>query len=185
MSEQDALSTFDFNKVGGGGLFVKWEAGKPLTLRVLTTDPVVQQQEFEGDEGTQLSTKFCFVVYNFTDGRAQILSATPGIARKIGALHVDPDFGSNIRKIDLKITPSGEKLTRKYDIQVLPTAKELTNDMIAEAQKIDLDAKIEDGSRMSLWTPPVAKVVEEEAPPALDDVADVPDSPISLDDIPF
>ena len=95
MSENDALSKFDFSSFGGSGLFVKFEAGKPLTLRVLTVDPVVQQQEFEDSKGEiTLTTKFCFIVYNFTDEKAQILSASPGVAKKIGEKRPDVDFTS-------------------------------------------------------------------------------------------
>lgn len=196
MSEQDALSKFDFSSFGGSGLFVKFEAGKPLTLRVLTTDPVVQQQEYEDDKTGEvtLSTKFCFVVYNFTDEKAQILSATPAIARKIGELHVDPEFGSNIKQIDVRISPTGEKLTRRYDIQVLPKARELTSAQIKEAQSIDLDEKVKDGTRMGMYKPvetrgyETAKATAETLRPAEkeDEVTtEFGDEPINLDDIPF
>lgn len=195
MPEQDALSTFDFSTVGGSGLFVKFEAGKPLTLRVLTTDPVVANVAYEDkDTGeTTVTTKFSFIVYNFTAGKAQILSASPSIARKIGELHVDPDFGANIKKIDIKISPTGEKLKRKYDIQVLLQAKELTSDMVKEAQAINLDDKVE-GDRMSLYEPPKTPLTDqaEEGPTAPtpgtpEDVVieDIGDEPINLDDIPF
>lgn len=179
MAEDDALSKFDFSSFGGSDLFLKFEAGKPITLRVLTTDPVVQQQEFTDEKTDEVtfSTKFCFVVYNFTDNKAQIMSASPTIAKKIGELHVDPEFGANIKGIDLRISPTGEKLTRRYDLQVLPKARELTQEQIAEARKINLDDKVKDGSRMSLWKPK-----KEELP---DPIEDLGGEPINIDDIPF
>lgn len=190
MAEQDALKSFDWGTVGGGGLFLKFEAGKPVTLRVLTTDPVVTNKVFvdktSGEES--VNTQFSFVVYNFTDSKAQILSASPGIARKIGELHVDEDFGADIRKIDIKISPTGEKLQRRYDIQVLPKTNELTSEQIKECAAIKLDDKVE-GDRMSMYDPkkyePVA-AKEEHTPGVADAVHDVPDEePINLDDIPF
>lgn len=184
MAEKDALASFDFNKVVKQGLFLKWEAGKAVTLRVLTTDPVVNTNEFTDKDGeVVLTTKFNFVVYNYTDERAQILSATPNMARKIGEIHTDPDFGGNIQKVDLKITPTGEKLQRKYDIQVLPKARTLTTEQIKECATINLDDKIENGTRMSIYEP---EVINKESEVMPDEVHPVdPDEPIDLNDIPF
>jgi hypothetical protein len=184
MSEQDALKDFDWNKVTGSGLFVKFEAGKPLTLRVLTTDPVVSTQEFRGDDDEiTLTTKFNFIVYNFTQQKAQILSATANMGKKIGELHNDPDFGSNIKNIDIKITPTGERLQRRYDIQVLPKANKLTAEQVAECRSINLDEKIENGNRMSIYDP---SSYEQNASSVTEDIPeDITDEEISLDDIPF
>lgn len=182
MSETDALSTFDFSKVGGGSLFLKFEAGKPVTLRVLTVDPVVTTKEFENTDGeVNISTQFHFIVYNFTAEKAQILSASPSVARKIGELHVDEDFGSDIRKIDIKISPTGEKLQRKYDIQVLPQTKTLSNEQIKECAAIKLDEVVKNGSRMSIYKPEGTK------PKVTDDIVteDMPDEEIDLSLIPF
>lgn len=187
MSENDALKSFDWSGFTGKGLFLKFEAGKPLTLRVLTVDPIVTTKEFTGADGEiNLATQFSFVVYNFTDSKAQVLSASPGVARKIGELHADPDFGADIRKIDIKITPTGEKLTRKYDVQVLPQTKTLTVEQIKECAAIKLDEVVKDGDRMSLYkpqehTPGVADAPNDEAPVTDKDL----DEPINLDDIPF
>lgn len=184
MAENDALKEFDWSSFGGSGLFVKWEAGKPLTLRVLTVDPVVSQKEFNNNDEINLSTQFSFIVYNFTDQKAQILSASPSIARKISELHADPDFGADIKKIDIKITPTGEKLQRKYDIQVLQKVNTLTVDQIKECAAIKLDEAVKGGSRMSMWTP---KEPDEAPLPAQQDtvIEDIGDEPINLDDIPF
>ena len=195
MAENDALSTFDFSKVTGGGLYLKFEAGKALTLRVLTVDPVVYNDEFEDKETGEISlnTRFAFIVYNFTDKKAQILQTTPNMAKKIGDLHKDPDFGSDIRKIDIKITPTGEKLQRRYDIQVLPNAQTLTKDMVEEAKAIDLDDQLKEknGQRMSFFDP------DKSTTPGHDKAAAIAeeiknrnesfdeDEPINLDDIPF
>lgn len=187
MSEADALSKFDFSKVTGGGLFLKFEPGVPVTLRVLTTDPVVSNETFEDRKTGEevLSTKFSFIVYNWTDEKAQILKATAATAKRIGDLHVDPDFGANIKKIDIKVTPPNKGEIKAYEIQVLPNAKTLTTDQIKECAAIDLDEAVE-GDRMSLYDP--AKYVPKEnmnqSPP--DEVAEVVDGEeINLDDIPF
>lgn len=194
--DKDALRDFDFNKVTGGGLFLKFKAGEAVTLRILTTDPVMSVDSKYG------GTYFGFIVYNFTEGKAQILNATPGVAKRIQALHFDEDFGANIRKIDLKITPSGEKLERKYEIQVLPTTKDLTNDMVLEAKAIDLEETIAKGAgftkRMSLYDQDEFNRKQKEFAGGEDDEPIAPsksiteddvviddDEPINLDDIPF
>lgn len=212
MPEQDALSTFDFDKVAGAGLFVKFQAGKPITVRVLTIDPIVSSTEFTDKQTGEvtLSTRFAFIIYNFTEEKAQILQASPAMARKIGELHVDPDFGANIRKIDIKISPTGEGKERRYDIQVLPTPKDLTADMVKEAQNLPLEEKVK-GDRMSLYDPNAArepnKAAEQgndgeplpEEPSGYDTakaeaekhrkddvvIEDIGEEPINLDDIPF
>lgn len=200
MADSDALRSFDFDQVSKPGLFLKFQAGKSVTVRVLTTDPVLQQQEFE-DKITgeiNLNLKFNFIVYNITEKKAQIWGATPAMARKIGELHVDPDFGANIRQMDIKITPTGEKKERRYDMQVLRHSGNqtvLTAEQIKEAQSIDLDDVVKDGTRMSIWKP--AEKTDEVAAEAAEDerhqeqahvdeiIEDITDEPINLDDISF
>jgi len=189
-TENDALSQFDFSKVMKAGKFLKFEAGKSVTLRVLTVDPVVSQVEYTDKKtgDVTLNTKFAFVVYNFTDEKAQILQATPGMAKRIGDLHNDPDFGGNIRNIDIKITPTGEMLERRYEIQVLPKARPMTNERITECAAIKLDDEIENGQRMSFYDPGKATsataksgVDDEYVPPTDTEI----EEPINLSDIPF
>lgn len=202
MAEQDSLTDFDFNKVSKPGKFLKWEAGRAVTVRILTKDPVVQEREFKNAEGeVNLSTKFCFIVWNFTDERAQILTAAPGMARTFQTIGKDPDFGANLQKCDIKIIPEGEKLKRIYNINVLRHSgneKPLNAEMVAEARELNLDTDVQDNKgRLSEWEPvgvkPGAKAVkstEGTDDPAPDDeeevvIEDIGDEPINLDDIPF
>lgn len=209
MAEQDSLSNFDFNRVSKPGKFLKFEAGKPVTVRILTKDPVVQERTYEGDGDINISTKFCFIVYNFTDEKAQILSAGPSMARTFQRIGSDEDFGANLQKCDIKISPEGEKLKRVYDINVIRHSgneKQLTTTMVDEAKQLNLDEDISDGNRgrLSRWEPtgvkPGAKAaapqdgVDDEpqddgnqAPPEHPDevIEDIGDEPINLDDIPF
>jgi hypothetical protein len=196
MSEADSLATFEFPK--SKGLFLSFANGDEIKVRVLTTDPVVSTQEFEGDNGAvSLSTKFAFIVYNWTDKKAQIMNVGTTIAKEIQRIHQDKDFGANIRNVDIKISARGEKLQRTYSVNVLPKAEELTNEQIKEAQEIDLE-KIVKGSRMSLYNPDnyksqntgyeSAKAIAEKMKNPEDDVVidpDDDDAPIDLNDIPF
>ena len=182
MAETDALKTFNFPK--NQGLFVSFEDGDEYKLRVLTTDPVVTTREFTAQDGSvNLSTKFAFIVWNYTLNKAQILNAGAIITREIQRIHQDEDFGANIKSVDIKITATGNKLTRRYTVQVLPKAETLTNDQIKECQAIDLDEKVKDGQRMSFYKPEEEKIVQiDDVEPK--DTTDY-DKPIDLNDIPF
>lgn len=191
MAEQDSLSTFDFSKVSKPGKFLRFEAGKAVTVRVLTKDPVVQEKEFTNKSGeVNISTKFCFIVWNFTDERAQILSAGPSMAKTFQRIGSDQDFGANLQKCDIKISPEGEMLERVYDINVLRhsgSEQLLTADMIDEARQINLDEDVKDNrGRLSEWEPtgvnPNAKLPKQTDNIPTDDFGQ---EPINLEDIPF
>lgn len=179
MAELDALSNYQFED--NAGLFLKFKDGDEFKLRVLTTDPVVTNKEFTNPDGTiSLSTRFAFIVYNFTLGKAQILDAAPTVTREIQVIHQDEDFGANIKKVDVKIKATGDKLKRRYSVSVLPKAENLTMDQIKECQKLNLDELIKDGQRMSFYKP------EEEKEIQVDEIHEVPEGEeIDLDSIPF
>ncbi len=199
MAEQDSLKDFDFDRISKPGKFLKFTAGKPVTVRILTKDPVVQEKEFTAKNGdVNMSTKFCFIVWNFTDERAQILSATPKMARTFQRVAVDEDFGANLQKCDIKISPEGEMLDRVYDINVIRHSgneKPLTADMVNEAKEINLDEDVQDNrGRLSEWEPAAASTSGYESAKATaaaisgkttEEVEDISDEPINLDDIPF
>lgn len=211
MAEQDSLSDFDFNKISKAGKYLKFEAGKPVTIRVLTKDPVVQQKEFTDKKTGEINlrTSLNFIVWNFTDNRAQILGVGPGMGKTFQNIAKDEDFGANLQKCDIKISPDGEGLNRTYDINVLRhsgSEKPITGNMVDEAKQIDLDTDVDDNSgRLSKWEPvgikPAAQsaaapeegtddIPEDDgnqAPPEHPDevIEDIGDEPINLDDIPF
>lgn len=202
MAEKDSLSKFDFNRVGGAGKFLKFVAGESVTIRVLTKDPVVTEQIFKNGEEESFSTKFNFVVWNFTAEKAQILSATATMCRTFQRVATDEDYGSNLQKCDFKISAEGEKKQRTYDINVLRHSgneKELTKDMIEEARKINLDKDVQDNKgRLSVWEPPVKDEepadYSEDSPghaeakkvrDALGNEDNLDDEPINIDEIPF
>lgn len=197
MAETDSLGKFDFNKVSKPGKFLKFEAGKSVVVRILTKDPVVSETAFTNAGETSMSTKFNFIVWNFTDDRAQILGATPKMAATFQRIGNDTDYGANLQKCDIKISPEGEKLNRIYDINVLyhsGNEKPITQAMIDEAQKINLDEDVKDSKgRLSKWEPPAKKPIDDEPPADLPDeqppedvvIEDIGDEPINLDDIPF
>lgn len=189
MAETDSLSNFDFGKMSKGK-FLKFESGKPVTVRVLTKDPVIQEKMFGEGEKANLSTKFCFIVWNFTDEKAQILSATPKMAKTFQNIGTDEDFGANLQACDIKISPEGEMLERVYDINVLRHSgnqKELTKKMIDEAKEIDLDKDVDNNrGRLSEWEPQPTTGYEKAKAVAKSLGGDVEDEePINIDDIPF
>lgn len=184
MSENDALSSFDFDKVIKPGKFLKFEAGKPVTLRILTKDPVISETRF----GENLTTRLNFVVWNFTAEAAQILSTSFNMGKTFQRIGTDPDFGEDLQKCDIKISPEGEKLNRAYDINVLRHSgneKELTPDQIKQCMAISLEKDVKDNKgRLSQWEPSKEKPVATEDDPDMS-VEDLGGEAISLDDIPF
>ena len=183
MAEKDGLNDFDFNRVGTGK-FLKFVAGESVTIRVLTKDPVVSETQF----GEDISTRLNFVIWNFTAEKAQILSSNFNMGKTFKRIGQDEDFGANLQKADLKISPEGEKLKRVYDVNVLRHSgneKELTKAMIEELKAIDLLKDVKDNKgRLSEWEPEPTPLVDEAE--GLDKVHEVDlDEPINLDDIPF
>lgn len=179
----DALKTFKFES--GGDLFVKITEDKPVKLRVLTTDPLVSYDQWG-------NLRFSFVVWNFTENKAQVLNKGASIAQPIQGLHMDEDYGADIQKLDIKVTATGSGKETKYTVNPLPKSEELTDEMIKQAKKIDLEKIIKDGKRMSalnegekLSLPQAVREEpeEESEETVIEDINE--DEPVDLSDIPF
>jgi ribosomal protein L7/L12 len=138
----DALSALRFPEKSGGDTFIKFETGKPVKLRVFTTNPLISLDNYG-------NTKYSFAVWSFDDGKAKILSKGTSIAQGIAGLHNDPDYGSNITKVDIKIIPTGDGMERRYTINVLPQAQNLTPEALKETKELDenLEKIIKNGVR--------------------------------------
>ena len=160
----------------GGGLFVKTVEGTPIKLRVLTVDPVVSKDPYGG-------TKFAFIVWNYTENRAQILNKGGSVAKEIQRLHLDEDYGANIQKMGIKITTTGQLKETRYSVDPLPNVEELTKEQIEEAKKIKLDEVIKMGIRYSKLTSTDDLTVPEND--SEDVVIDDVDEEVDLSDIPF
>ena len=167
---------------GGGGLFTSLTDGSPVKLRVLTIDPMVSKDKWGG-------TKFAFIVWNYTEDKAQILNKGISIAKEIRRLHLDEDYGANIQKMGVKITTTGQLKETKYSVDPLPNVDELTKEQVAEAKKIRLEDAIKLGQRYSK----INSVDELESPEEViteveetqDVVIDDDDEDVDLSDIPF
>lgn len=133
------------------GDFIKFKADKPVKLRVLSINPLISNNEYTNKETGEISvsTKYGFAVWNYTEGRAMILNASPSIAQTIHKLHIDPDYDEDITKLDIKITPTGEMLERRYEVNVLPKAQKLTAEQETAVAELDgkLDSIIKNGIR--------------------------------------
>jgi len=193
MSEKDGLRDFKF----AGGLFIKLNSDdSPRKLRIVTTDPVVSMDKFG-------NTRFGFIAWDYNNDKAGILNTTPGVAKQVQAIHQDEDFGANIKNTDIKITTTGTGIESRHTVTALPTSETLTNEMIGKLREIDLDAKIEEGQRMTYYKPQdeidqtsgydkakaVAADIKSGANKAFPDAVEVSDEEveekINLDDIPF
>lgn len=175
--QTDSLSTWESK---GSGLFLKIVSGEPVTLRVLTLDPLVSKDKWG-------STKYSLVVWNWNESKPQIWSTTAGVLGQLTAIHRDEDLDP-LNKLDVKVSATGEMLEKRYTVMPMPKAKDLTPDMLKEAQGVDLETAISDNmGRLSEFdrsernksdtvtepTEPV-NVTDEEL-----------DQPIDLNNIPF
>jgi hypothetical protein len=193
MQEKDALSSFDMGQFTEKSVFLKFEPGKSVVVRVLTTDPIIFNTSFEDKKTgeTVVTTKFAWVVFNFTANAAQVMQTTPNLTKKLQDLHNDPDFGSNIKSIDIKITPPEPGVIAAYDVQVLPKSQQLTDEQIKECMKINLEElfKEKGGHRMSFYNNKKRKnnILDNELEPESEPETSekIEEEPINLDDIPF
>ncbi len=139
----DALRNIRLKSGGeSGGLFIKFAADEPIKLRVFTTNPIVANDSFG-------NTRYNFAVWNFTEAKAMILSAGAIITRAISELHSDEDYGADVTAVDIKISPTGEKMERRYSVQVLPKASNLDTkdaETVVELDK-DLEKYVKNGIR--------------------------------------
>lgn len=168
----DALRNIRLKDSGGGegGLFIKFRADEPVKLRVFTTNPIVANDGFA-------NTRYNFAVWNFTEDKPMILSAGSTITRAISELHNDDDYGQDVTLLDLKITPTGEKMERRYSIQVLPKTTPLTDKQTEEVQQLDKDLEkfVKNGMRAEEYNnggelPQVDQVPVDEDTDALNDL---------------
>lgn len=194
MSEKNGLNDFDFNSVKKAGKFLKFKDGDTKTLRVLTKDPLISEKDF----GTGPSARLNFIVWNFTDERAQIFSASFGVGETLQKIGIDDDYGHDLQKVDVKISADGEQLQRVYTVNVLRHSgneKDLTKEQIKECAALNLEEGVQDNKgRLSEWQPPEKKASGyDTAKKARDDlnqeddvvIEDIGDEPINLDEIPF
>lgn len=131
---------------GSGGSFIKFKSGEPVKLRVLSTDPVVNVDQYG-------NTRFSFPVWSYNDNQPMILSKGASIVRAIQNIDADEDFGANVTKVDLKITASGEGMETRYTINALPNAVELSTEQIEAVEELDakLEKVIKNGVRASAY----------------------------------
>lgn len=152
MADQDVLGSFDYGQYSKPGQFLKFTPGEPVKVRILTTDPVISESEFTDQRTGELTlnTRFAYIVYNFTDKKAQIMQVTPKSAKRIAEIHMDQEYGANIRNVDIRITPPAKGEIKAYTFEVMPNTQQLTKEMVDEARGIDLDNNVKDSKgRMS------------------------------------
>lgn len=186
MAEQDALGDAKF----GGGLFL---SDFPAKIRVLTVDPMVYNDNFG-------NTKYAFIVFNIEDNKVQILDKTAGFPKRFQEIHLDSDYGNDVRGIDLKITTNGAQGKEiRYTINPLGEPKALTQEQL----KVIKEAAINLEDVIKKKNPGALRLSEinggKKLGPALNDqpiepskkaddditIEDIGDEPIDLDDIPF
>lgn len=149
---------------GGNGLFLKFEDGQTVQLRVLDI-PVVFQSEYEG----KFSTKWAWPVYNHDEKKVQILQGGSTIYNAINDLIQDDDYGDPT-EYDIKITRTGKGTDTKYSVLPPRNSKDLPDDL----ETVNVESVI----ASSPFASQVHKLGEEPE-------TEIEDRPIDLDEIPF
>lgn len=139
----DPLSSYVDKTDGGGSVWLKFSPDTPVKLRVLTNDPLVTIDKFG-------NTRFNFLVWNWDEKKAQILSKGASILKQLQAIHTDPDYGS-IREVDVKITATGEGMETRYTVMPLPKSQTLTQSIIEECKLVKFSEIIKNGLPLSKY----------------------------------
>jgi hypothetical protein len=181
VAETDALTDAKF----GGGRYL---SDFPCKIRVLTRDPMVYVDQFA-------NTRYAFAVYNTETKQVQILNKGPGFAKRFQELN-DSDFGSDVRKLTIKISTngkSGKEIRYTIDPVGQPSGltKEETENIVENG--FDLAEVIKKNNpnaiRLSEVNAGKKVVAPEEEQVEPDDTAVVTDSDmeeeINLSDIPY
>lgn len=127
---KDALSKLQFKEGNSESNFIKFVTDKAIKVRVFTTNPTIHVNNY-GKE--QIS----FAVWNWDEDKAMILSKGPSIARQISTIHQDDDFGADVTKVDIKITPTGDGMNREYGVNVLPKATDISDAQLEALAELD------------------------------------------------
>lgn len=182
MAEENALKNAKF----GGGLYLK---DFPAKIRVLTRDPMVYTDSFAG-------TKYVFAVYNLDEDKVQILDKGPGFAKRFQEIDSDPDFGEDIRHIDVKIKTNGKSgMDIRYNIDPVGSPSDLTKEQVAKIMEegFDLAEKVQKNNPNAMRLseinggaklPPADEVKPSDTKPDVV-VEDIPEGEVNLSEIPF
>lgn len=173
----------------GGGLYLKGSEipTTGIKIRVLTRDPMVFNDKFG-------NTKYVFAVYNITEDKVQIFTQGPGVVAQLQKINADPDFGGDIRKIDIKVTTNGKSgIEIRYTLQPVGIPSELSKEAVKTivSNGFDLAEKTKKNNPGALRLSEVnagKKLAEPEEGVEPEDTVDNDvdnDTPINLDEIPF
>lgn len=178
--EIDALGSAKFSS----GL---WLSDFPAKIRVLTRDPMVAMDKFG-------NTRYAFAVFNLDTKTVQILNKGPGFPKRFQEINADPDFGGDIRKVNLKVTTNGKQgIEIRYTITPVGEPSDLTKEQgaIIKEQGFDLAEKVKKNAPNALRLSEInegAKLGEDDLDNTNDEtdiIQEVGDEPIDLNNIPF
>jgi hypothetical protein len=177
---------------GEGGVFLKFEDGKPVKLRV-ASEPYIFRNVFK-DKATGKETesvKYAWVVYNLTAEAAQILQLPVTGFKALQKIAADDDWGDPTGS-NMNVKRDGTGKNTVYTVYPSPNKTPLTKEQMEQIATVDLPKAIENAITLveaHKGTPlPAPKPREDEAQPPTDTVIG-PDADLSgdidLNDIPF
>lgn len=168
---------------GSGGLYLKFEDGKPVKLRLMT-EPYLFTSQFK--EGDPITTRYAWVIWNHDENKAQVLQLPITGFRQVQDLAANDEWGDP-QGYNITIKRTGSGLETKY--AVMPGLKaSVGNEMIAAAKAINIQEKIENAIPLAQIVGG-AEVPKPAAPASETDSVPVearsPEGEVDIDSIPF
>lgn len=170
----------------GGGLFLKMQDDKTVTLR-LVSPPYVFNNSYEDQKTGKVtvSTKYAWAVYNVDEDRGQILQLPVSGYTEIAKYAMDDEYGDpseyNVR-ITRKLESNG---FRRYDIIASPKKAPLTKEQLEKVESVDIPKAIENAVLLGDVVTGKAKVEASNVDDSFEPTDEEIEQPVNLADIPF
>jgi hypothetical protein len=126
-----------FTSGGGDGLFTQTPEGT-VKLRIFSLAHYSLGEYTDPESGEKThSDKYSWVVWNYDDDKAQILSKGKSVFNQIAELSQDEDWGDPTT-YDIKITRTGKGMETRYSVVPSPSKGTLTEAQVEACEAIDL-----------------------------------------------
>lgn len=170
--------------VGGSALYLNLKKKGPVKVR-LVSEPYIFNRPFTDPVSgeTNISTKYGWVLYNFTDNMAQVIELPVTAYKAIANIASDDDWGDP-SKYNLTLERVDGNGPTTYQVTPSPNREALTDEQLADTKKIDIEKAFKNSI-------PLAQVVAGKSIPNPSD-GDGPTSdgddlkvPLNIEDTPF
>lgn len=158
--------------------YFKLDDGKAAKVRI-ASDCFLYYDEYKG----KISTRYAWVIWNFTEEMAQVWQASATVFKAIQALAVNDEWGDPMQ-YNLNVSREGTGKETKYAVTPSPNRNPLTVEAQEAVDNFNLFDAVENAIPLSQAAegkePATPKAHQKDLIPTDEDVAK-----INIDDIPF